>query len=264
MPKIKVGSFNLFYEIYGDGPPLLMIIGLGANSNWWGTYFLRGLAEHFKVIAFDNRGTGRSGDPKLDYSIKSLADDTMALLNALEIDNAYVFGHSMGGYIAQELVLNYDRVKKLILCSTSCGGPQSVLANPNVLEIINTSRKGRVPEEVAADSLEVLYSPEFITSNPKLINIAIKIMATTPITEESYIRQLKAIESFDTSTRLKNLNISTLIVHGMNDVLVPPKNAHILAELIPNSRVIIFPQSAHAPFVEEPNSIQKAIIEFLL
>lgn len=264
MPKIKVGNFNLFYEIYGDGPPLLMIIGLGANINWWGTYFLQGLAKHFKVIVFDNRGTGRSGDPKLNYSIMSLADDTIALLNALRIDNAYVFGHSMGGYIAQELVLNYNRVEKLILCSTSCGGPQSVLANPKVLEIVNKSRKGRASEEIAAESLEILYSPEFIRSNPKLINIAIKIMATTPVTAESYMRQIKAIELFETSTRLKNLKVSTLILHGMNDVLVPSKNAQILADLIPNSRVEIFPQSAHAPFVEETELIQSAIIKFLL
>jgi pimeloyl-ACP methyl ester carboxylesterase len=264
MPKINVGSFNLFYEVYGDGPPLLMILGLGANSTWWGTYFLRGLAEHFRVITFDNRGTGQSEDPKLDYSIKTLTDDIKSLLNALNIDNVHVFGHSMGGYIAQELVLDYNRVNKLILCSTSCGGPQSVLANSNVLEIVNKSRKGRSPEEIAIESLDILYSPEFIKSNPKLIDIAIKIMASTQMTEESYIRQVKAIELFDTSVKLKNLKIPTLILHGMKDVLVPPQNAQILADLIPNSKLRFFPQSAHAPFVEEPNSVQKAIIEFLL
>ena len=114
-----------------------MIIGLGANSTWWGKYFLNGLAKHFKVIVFDNRGTGRSGDLKVEYSIKSLANDTLTLMNALNIDTAHVFGHSMGGYIAQELVLNYNRVNKLILCSTSCGGAISVSANPNVLQIVN-------------------------------------------------------------------------------------------------------------------------------
>ncbi len=264
MPKINIGSLDLFYEIYGDGPPLIMIIGLGANSSWWGNYFLKGLAKHFKVIVFDNRGTGRSGDPKLDYSIKSLADDTLALMDALNIKKSHVFGHSMGGYIAQELVLNYNRVNKLILCSTSCGGPISVSAKPKVLKIVNKLRTGRSQEEIAMETLEILYSTEFIMANPNLIDIAIQIMTKTPLDEESYFRQTKAIQSFNTCNRLKNLEIPTLILHGMKDVLVPPQNAYLLAELLSNSRVKIFSKSAHAPFVEEPDLVLKAIFQFLL
>jgi len=264
MPKIGINNFNVFYETYGDGPPLIMILGLGANITWWGRSFLNGLAEDFKVIVFDNRGTGQSDDPKLDYSIKTLADDVVGLMDALNIDKTHVFGHSMGGAVAQELVLNYNQINKLILCSTSCGGSRSVSASPEVLQIVNKQREGRSPEEIAKEALDIFYSDEFIKENPKLINFAIQNMIKTPLDPESYRRQTKAIESFSTCSRLKDLKLSTLIMHGMKDVLVPPQNAKILAELIPNSQVIVFNKSAHAPFVEEPDLILNNIIKFLL
>ena len=264
MPKISVKKFNVFYETYGDGPPLMMILGLGANVTWWGRYFLNGLAEHFKVIVFDNRGTGQSDDPKLEYSIKTLADDVVSLMYALNIDKTHVFGHSMGGAIAQELVLNCNRVNKLILCSTSCGGSKSFSASPEVLQIVNKQRIGRSPEEIAKEGLNIFYSNEFIKENPKLINFAIQNMIKKPLDPESYSRQTKAIESFSTCSRLKDLKLSTMIMHGMKDVLVPPQNAKILAELIPNSQLIVFNKSAHAPYVEEPDLVLNAIIKFLL
>ena len=264
MPNLEINNLKLYYEIYGDGPPLLMILGIGANISWWGKYFLNGLAEHFKIIVFDNRGTGKSEDPKRDYFIKTLADDAIGLLNALDIDKVHIFGHSMGGYIAQELALNYNRVNKIVLCSTSCGGDKSILATPEVLEILRKPRKGRNPEEVAKENLKIFYSIEFLKKYPKLINLATQNMIKTPLDPESYSRQTKAIELFDTCNKLKNLKIPTLILHGMKDVLVPSQNAYLLAELLPNSQVKIFSESAHAPFVEEPDLVLKAIFQFLL
>lgn len=263
MPKVKINNFNLYYEVYGEGHPLLMILGLGANTSWWGRYFLKELAKHFKVIVFDNRGTGQSDDPKLDYTIKTLADDTIGLMDALNVEYAHLFGHSMGGGIAQELVLNYDRVNKLILCSTSCGGSKSILASPEVLQIVDKPREGRTIEEIAKETLTIFYSNKFIKKNPKLIEYAIQNMGKTPMSPENYERQTKAIESFNTCDKLKELKMSTLIMHGKKDILVPPQNAEILAELITNSQITWFNKSAHAPFVEEPNMVLKAIIEFL-
>ena len=264
MAKIAVNNFKLNYEIYGDGPPLLMILGIGANISWWGKYFINGLAKHFKVIIFDNRGTGKSEDPKQDYFIKTLADDAIGLLNALNIERTYIFGHSMWGYITQELALNYNRVNKIVLCSTSFGGDKAILATPEVLDILGKPREGRDPEEVAKENLKIFYSIKFLKKYPKLIDLATQNMIKNPMDPESYFRQTKAIELFDTSTKLKNLKIPTLILHGMKDVLVPPQNAYLLSELLPNSQVQIFSESAHAPFVEEPDLVLKAIFQFLL
>jgi pimeloyl-ACP methyl ester carboxylesterase len=264
MPKVKVDTINIYYEIYGTGPPLLMILGLGANITWWGKYFIKGLADHFKVVVFDNRGTGQSSDPKSQYTVRTLADDAYSLLKALNIENVFVFGHSMGGGIAQELIIQYNGMSKLILCNSSCGGSKSILASPEVLQIIDKTRSGRVPIDIAKESLKIFYSPEFIENHPKLIDYAVQNMAKSQMLPRNYEWQMSAIKSFKTCDRLKNIKIPTLIMHGAKDVLVPPQNAKILADLISNAHIKMFTDSAHAPYVEEPDAVIEAIVKFLL
>jgi len=263
MPKVKVNAMNIYYEIYGAGPPLLMILGLGANITWWGKYFIKGLADYFNVIVFDNRGTGQSTNPKSQYTVRTLADDAYCLLKALNIENTFVFGHSMGGGIAQELIIQYSGMSKLILCNSSCGGSESILASPEVLQIVDKSRSARAPTEIARESLKIFYSSEFIENHPKLIDYAVQNMAKSQMLPRNYEWQTAAIKSFKTCDRLKNIKIPTLIMHGAKDVLVPPQNAKILAELIPNAHIKMFTESAHAPYVEEPDAVIQVIVEFL-
>ncbi|MEM3703331.1 MAG: alpha/beta hydrolase, partial [Candidatus Bathyarchaeia archaeon] len=124
MPKIKVNDVNLYYEIRGQGFPFVMITGLGGNIDYWDIRLLDELSKRFKLVLFDNRGSGRSDVSDRQYTIKLLAEDTVGLMNALGIPKAHIFGLSMGGMIAQELALNFpEKVEKLILCSTFCGGP---------------------------------------------------------------------------------------------------------------------------------------------
>ena len=264
MPKVKANTMDIYYEIHGTGPPLLMILGLGANITWWGKYFIKGLADHFKVIMFDNRGTGQSSNPKSQYSVRTLADDAYSLLKALNIEKTFVFGHSMGGGIAQELIIQYSGISKLILCNSTCGGSKSILASPEVLQIVNKPRSGRAPTEVAKESLKIFYSPEFIKNHSKLIDYAVQNMAKSQMIPRNYEWQTNAIKSFKTCDRLKNIKIPTLIMQGAKDVLVPPQNARILVDLIPNANIKMFLESAHAPYVEEPDSVIKATIDFLL
>ncbi|MCK4382744.1 MAG: alpha/beta hydrolase [Candidatus Lokiarchaeota archaeon] len=264
MPKVKVNTININYEIQGSGPPLLMILGLGANITWWGNYFIKGLADYFKVIVFDNRGTGQSSTPKMQYSVKTLANDAFGLLKTLNIENTFVFGHSMGGGIAQELIIQYNGISKLILCNSSCGGSKSILASSEVLEVIDKTRSGRASDEIAKESLKIFYSPEFMKNNPKLIDYAVQNMAKSQMLSRNYEWQTTAIKSFKTCDRIKNIKIPTLIMHGAKDVLVPPQNTKILAELIPNAHIKMFTESAHAPYVEEPDAVIDAMVEFLL
>ena len=264
MPKVKVNAMNIYYEIYGTGPPLLLILGLGANITWWGKYFIKGLADYFKVIVFDNRGTGQSTNSKSQFTVRTLADDAYGLLKALNIKKPFVFGHSMGGGIAQELIIKYSGMAKLILCDSTCGGSKSILASPEVLQIVDKTRSGRAPTEIAKESLKIFYSPEFIKNYPKLIEYAVQNMAKSQMLPRNYEWQRTAIRSFTTCNRLKNIKIPTLIMHGAKDALVPPQNAKILAELIPNAHIKMFAESAHAPYVEEPDAVIDAIVEFLL
>ena len=134
MPMAQLGALTLHYQVQGEGEPLLLIMGYRGSGFMWGEAFLALLAHHFRVITFDNRGTGLSDKPDTAYTIGMMADDAAALLTVLGIAQAYVFGVSMGGMIAQELALRYPRrVKRLILGCTSCGGPQAIVAAPEIL-----------------------------------------------------------------------------------------------------------------------------------
>ncbi|MBU0515854.1 MAG: alpha/beta hydrolase, partial [Proteobacteria bacterium] len=108
MPTRRGGDIDLHDEVHGAGEPLVLIMGLRRNAQWWYCQ-ISDLSRRFRVIAFDNRGAGRSDQPVMDYSIGLFAEDTAGLMRALGLDAAHVLGISMGGYIAQELAINHPR-----------------------------------------------------------------------------------------------------------------------------------------------------------
>lgn len=263
MPTQKANNVDLYYETYGDGPPLIMIQGLSANINWWDPRLIEGLSEDFRVIAFDNRGAGRSGSSDEEYTIKLLAEDVSSLMDTLEISQAHILGISMGGMIAQETVLNYpDKVNKLILCSTSCGGSKAVQASEEVLETLNMDRSSMTQEEVIEETIPPLFTEDFIENYPDFIDIARQQLVKNPISQEDFNRQIKAILEFDSYDRLDEIESQTLILHGKEDILIPPENGEILDDAIPNSKLVYFENSAHG-LMEEMNEVISTIKEFL-
>src|SRR5712691_13463589 len=134
MPMTKVGDLNFEYYVEGSGPPLLMIMGMGGQASSWGEPFLEKLRPHFATIRFSNRGTGLSDKPTDALTMRVMADDAAGLLNELGIRQAHVLGISMGGMIAQELVLNYpQRAQGLVLGCTNCGPAHSVAPSAELL-----------------------------------------------------------------------------------------------------------------------------------
>ncbi len=263
MPFANVNEIQIYYEVFGEGPPILMIQGLSANTDWWNPRLTEGLSEELKVIQFDNRGAGRTRTPSEDFSIELLAEDVSNLMDSLGFSSAHVLGISMGGMIAQELVLNHpEKVDNLILCSTTCGGPESVQASEEVLETLSLDRSNMEPEQIIERMLPLLFTQEFINNNPDLIELAKKRMLKNPISEEDFKRQLQAIMYFDTCDRLSKIESSTLILHGKEDILIPPKNGKILNEAIQNSKLVYFENSAHG-LMEEMEKVVKNILKFL-
>jgi len=264
MPFANINNFSLYYEIHGDNYPLLMIQGLGANILWWGEGLIKEISRYFKVIVFDNRGTGRSEVPDRDFSLDELAGDAARLLEELEIQRAHILGISMGGMIAQEFALHYPRmVDKLVLCATNCGGLESVPPSQEIANMLTRPRAGRAVEEIINDMIELLFSDDFAQKNRPYINMIINNVIKMPVHPEIYKRQLKAIAMFNACGRLAEISKPTLIMHGEKDVLIPPRNGKILAVKIPGARLKLFDNSAHALFSQEPASVVKALIEFL-
>jgi len=255
----------MYYEIHGDGYPFVSIGGLNHNIYKYHATFIELLSKNFKTIIFDNRGAGKTDQPDIQYSIKMMAADTAGLMNALNIERAFVLGTSMGGMIAQELVLNYpEKVEKLVLCSTNCGGSKAVPPSKEILQLLTQNTKGMTEEEIVRMVLPILYTKEFLKNNVNYIEVYIRRSLIIPTNPKTYLRQIGAVMRFNSFKRLKNINTPTLVMHGKKDILVPPQNGEILAELIPNAKLSLHDNSAHLLFSEETEIGFNSVLKFLL
>jgi len=170
----------------------------------------------------------------------------------------------MGGMIAQELVLNYpEKVEKLVLCSTNCGGTKSVLPSQEILGMLMTDRSTVSPEEIARLTIPLLLTEDFIKENPDFVELTIQRVLRAPISNEAFTRQLNAIMNFNTYDRLLQIRAPTLVLHGKRDILVPPENGSILARAIPNAKLVYFENSAHG-LIEEMEKVLPVLLDFLV
>lgn len=263
MPKVKVRDINIYYEIHGEGSPLVMIMGLSANIDWWHPYVIDQFSKNFKIVIFDNRGAGRTDKPAIDYSIKMFADDTVGLMEELGIDKAHMLGVSMGGVICQEIALNYpERVDKLVLVSTTCGGPNSVPVPQETLQIM-LSRGEMTDEERMRTTVELLFPEEYRKNNPEIMEEAVKRLMIAPTPIDAYMRQLQAGAQFDSYDKLPNIKAPTIVLTGKKDILLPWENSKILAERISGAKLVAFEESGHGMVSQNAEQFTKAVIEFL-
>jgi len=264
MPKVKVNDIQIYYEVKGEGFPLVMINGLGGNLDSWEYYhpLVEELSREFKLLMFDNRGAGRTDISDREYTIKLFADDTAGLMNALGISKAHILGISMGGMIAQELVLNHpEKVARLVLLSTCSGGSKDVQSSPEVSRTLSATSE-MSQEERTRMLLPLCLTNDFVKRNPDFVEHVVQVTLKHPISEEAYMRQLNAVRKFSTYERLRQIKVPTLILHGRKDILIPPENGSILAEAIPNAKLVYFAKSAHM-LAEEMRELINVLIEFL-
>ena len=255
---------RLYYEVYGEGEPLLLIMGLGANHLGWAAQ-VPAYAQEFQVIVFDNRGTGQSDLPEgVDYTIPLLADDAAALLEALNVDTAHVYGVSMGGMIAQELALRHpERVRSLILGATSPGGPHAAPPEPAARGSL-IDRGAAEDEAVSPALLEVLFSPGFLAEHGAELRERFQSSAGYPeTTPEAYVAQLGAAARHDTYDRLPEIAAPTLVIHGTDDPLLPVENGRILAERIPGAELVLLEGARHGYLFEKQAEADAAVLGFL-
>ncbi len=263
MPKVRVNDIQIYYEVHGEGFPLVMIHGLAANLDWWDPRMVRELSRRFMTVMFDNRGAGRTDVSDRRYTIRLFADDTAGLMDGLGISRAHVLGLSMGGMIAQELVLNYpQKVERLVLCSTSCGGGRSVRASKDVMGMLMAGRSASSQKEGAEMMIPLFVTEDFAKKNPDLVELMMQRNLRAPISDEAYRRQSNAISEFDTHGRLPQIKAPTLILHGKKDILVPPGNGSVLAEAISNAKLVYLERSAHT-LVEDMAEVVNAVTGFL-
>ena len=265
MPRITAGNITLNYDTYGDGEPLLLIMGFGMSGAGWvpSLPFFNG----FNCIYFDNRGTGLSDKPEGIYTVEGMADDASNLLEALEIEKAKVFGVSMGGMIAQELTLRHpEQVSKVVLGCTMAGGPTAKMASPEILERLLTANKimATDPETGFDLLLPALMPEEFVAAHPEIKQMMVmgaKMLPPTPA--ETADRAMAGIQQFNAYDRLGQIKCPVLIVHGDKDVLVLPENANIIKSKILQAEMYIIPGAGHAFQAADPIGIHQKIVNWL-
>lgn len=246
------------WEESGEGPPLLLVMGLG-YGRWGWEPLVPLLAADFRVITFDNRGIGGSGHPEGPYTAALMAEDCRSVLDAAGVERAHVAGSSLGGMIAQELAIESpERVDRLVLMSTTPGGQDSHPMPSVTTELL--AEVGELAPEVALRKLvENALSPE---APEEAVERIMHHRLDKPQSPEGWQAQAAAGMGYDGSGRAREIVAPTLIVHGESDNVVDTGNAGVLHDLVPNSNVELV-AGGHLFFWEDPKSAAELITSFL-
>lgn len=266
MPFLQSNGINLYYEIQGEGAPLVLISGLGYGG-WMWHKMAPGLAERFQVISFDNRGSGKSDKPAGPYTAQMLAADTIGIMDHFRIEKAHVMGHSMGGFVAQALAIDYpDRMDKLILSATNFGGPRHVPITPEAMAVL-TDVSGD-PIERLRRGIAISCAPGFMERRPDIAEMWVNYRIANPIDPAGYQAQLAiGLSLFPDAAsfehKLAAVKAPTLILFGADDKVVPPGNADLLAGKIEGARIAILPNAGHFFPFEVPEEAVAVVTQFL-
>jgi 3-oxoadipate enol-lactonase len=262
LPDVTIADRTIYYESHGEGYPLLLIRGFGSNADHWYAQ-VPDLSRHYRVITFDNRGVARSGHTDGPFSIEDLARDTIALMDALEIERAHVLGLSMGGMIAQEMAVAHpQRVKGLILAVTHCGGKAGEPAE----EHVGRAFQRLVDEgstEARTEALSYLFGPRAFEEKQQIVQEYVSVSMKNPVALEVLKNQWQAVQGHDACDRLQTIKSYTLILTGSEDMVIPPVNSTIMAERIPRSEMVIITGCGHQVLIEEPEMCNTVMLDFL-
>ena len=255
-----INKANLYYEIHGQGEPLLMLQGWGMDITGW-QFILEPLLNVFQLILLDNRGTGRSDVTPGKYTTRLLADDAAALLEHLRIDKAHVLGWSMGGMIAQELALAYPRkVNRLILSASSV----KVTAKSSFIAWSNIEAINRGELQTAVNwQLSFCFSKELFANEAMLFEIKESALNPLyPVTYEGLVSQFAAVASHDRRRQLRGITSPTLVLGAREDGIIDIDQVKALALEIENSQLRILP-GGHMYHIEYPEIFARTVIDFL-
>ncbi len=258
--KVPVDDVTLAYREFGSGYPVVFISGLGSTMEMVNPPVIEKISRHFRVIIFDNRGMGSSGESDKPFTIPLLARDTALLMDALGISSAHIIGHSMGASIAQELVLGFpEKVSRLILVSGTCGGTESVRMEPETMARL-TDKSGTV-QEVTRRMFSLLFPSSWLAHHdPARYCPAIDEAPGNEIVA----RQAAAFFAWTGSfSRLGDIRSPALVVTGTDDVIVPPVNSRIIGERLYGSELFEIPGAGHGLMYQCPDRFCDCVLGFL-
>ena len=278
LEKVHVGDIEMAYKMFGKGDPILLIPALGMSMDGWDPTILRELSSNHTVIIFDNRGVGNTTAGTKQFSIQQFANDSAGLLDALKIQKANVLGYSMGSFIAQQLTLTHpEKVDRLVLVSSTCGGKENIPISPADLElgkkllssiVNNTSIEPQEIKTVISNS----FGPTWIKQHPNFLESIPtnpKDFIPSSMTLDTWVQQNYISKNWQSTnwsgvcSQLPNISKPTLVMTGNEDVSVPTANSLIIAEKIPGAWLVQMKNAGHQITSQYPDEISKILNTFL-
>lgn len=260
MPVANLDKIDIYYEIHGTGQPIVLISGYASDHTYWNA-LVNMLAKKFQVLVFDNRAVGQTKDGNADFTLDLLAEDTIALINKLNIPQPHIVGHSMGGAIAQIVAKKYsDNVGKLIILNSLA---KLNIRSSLVLENLFNMRKENVAIDLLIDSaLPWLFSAEFLSNQTNVANYKNFLMANPYFQSlHDQARQLKALQLFDSTNWLHEIKNPALVLSSKEDILSLPSECEQLSKTMRHARFSTLP-GGHSTPIEHPESVCQVVFEF--
>lgn len=263
MPSVISDGENIFYETFGDGEPLVLLMGLGLPHDEW-HFQIECFSKRFKVIAIDNRGVGQSSKSG-KFSIPQFAEDVNAVFEEEGVNSCVFVAVSMGTLIAQAFYHIYPtKVKALVLASAGFGpgAPSYVYPSAEVFDALDHSSSDSNKAD-AVKRLRVAYHPDYLLAPGCSVDDIIRKRKSYNLRAEDYFAQIGAIRSYNEVDKISLIDVPTLIIHAQDDKLSPVRAAYFMRERISSSVLKIIPNSGHMFFVEKPSEFNSTVNEFL-
>lgn len=261
MPTAKINDAEMYYEIHGQGHPLMLISGYTCDHLFW-SMMLEKLARKFQVVLFDNRAIGQTKDSGAPFTLDTLAEDTVLLAKHLGLNKPHIVGHSMGGSIAQIIGYRYaDQISKLaILNSSPKFNPRTMMAVSGLLNL----RKNNVPMELQLDvGMPWFFSSDFLQSKEKVAMFKnLMIHYPNPQSVEDHERQFNALGGFDARPLLSAISAPTLVMSSNEDIVDTAEEGEFIAANIKGAQFVRI-AGGHSSPVERPDEVAAVLLDFL-
>ncbi len=254
---------TLFYQQEtSEKRDLILIGGLSTNHTIW-DLVLPFLSPHYRILRFDNRGAGQSKSPNTSFSITDMANDVITLMNHLAIENAFLVGHSMGGAILQQLLIDHpNRINKAVICGSFAKLPLTALIHCRTMSHL---RRLGVPESTIMEAnIPWVLSSAFIEERGPLTQMIDTFLAADrwPQSAADYDAQVAALAQFDLRESIQTIQKETLVIAGSEDLLTPPSCSITIHQAIQGSTYHVIEGSGHMLLFEYPETLAQRIHAF--